>query len=71
MRWRFRLRSPHAGQQQPMTGRPHSFGVGARLGFGHVHERPNDDVLLVVGDEARRHGLQRCPGRTDSAAAFR
>ena len=33
--------------------------VGAGLGFGHVNERANDDVRLVVGDQACRHRLER------------
>ena len=40
-------------------GQPHLLRVGAGLGLGHVHERTNDDVLLVVGHEPRRHRLER------------
>ena len=33
--------------------------VQPRLVLADVRERPNDDVLAVVGDEPRRHGLER------------
>ena len=42
-----------------MIGSPHFLGVQPRLVLADVDERTNDDVLAVVGDEPRRHRLER------------
>ncbi len=58
-RCRCRPRSPHAGQQQPITGSSHSLTVVARFVFGDVDQRADHHVFLIVGDEPRRHRLER------------
>ena len=58
-RWRCRLRSPHAGQQQPMIGSSHCLVYGARFVLADVHQRPNHDMRAIVGDQLGRHGLER------------
>ena len=42
-----------------MIGSSHFLRVQPRLVLAHVDERPDDDVLAVVGDEPRRHRLER------------
>ena len=58
-RWRCRLKSPQAGQQQPMIGSSTSLQYSRASSSPTYDERPDDHVLAVVGDQARRHGLER------------
>ena len=64
MRWRCRLRSPQAGQQQLMIGSVRSFAYCRASDSVTADQRTDDHVLAVVGDEAGRHGLQ-CAGEEE------
>src|SRR3954465_7032929 len=39
-------------------GKPLLLRIRTRFGFGHEHQRANDDVLAIVGDEPRWHRLE-------------
>ena len=58
-RWRCRLRSPQAGQQQPMIGSSRFLAVQPRLVLADVDQRPDHHMRAVVGDQLGRHRLER------------